>query len=220
VIQVYTHDSIGLGEDGPTHQPVEQLATLRATPNVNVVRPADANETAHAWRFALTQSDGPCALVLSRHSLPILDPDVIPDDAIERGAYVLRESSKGDRPDLILMGSGSEVSLCVDAAEALERDGVATRVVSVPCFDRLVEQDQDYRDSVLPPSCRARVSVEAAATLGWERWVTEDGESIGMTGFGASGPQKALYEHFGFTPEKIAERGRAILERLGAAARG
>ena len=136
VIHVYTHDSIGLGEDGPTHQPIEQLATLRATPNVNVVRPADANETALAWEFALRQEDGPCALVLSRHNLPIIDPGVIPDDAIDRGAYVLRDG--GGEPDLILMGTGSEVSICLDAAEALEGDGISTRVVSMPCFDRFI----------------------------------------------------------------------------------
>jgi transketolase len=220
VIHVYTHDSIGLGEDGPTHQPVEQLATLRATPNINVVRPADANETALAWRFALEQEDGPCALVFSRQNLPILDPDSIPDDAIAHGAYVLRESSTEGDPDLILIATGSEVSLCVDAAEALEDDDVATRVVSMPCCDRFIEQDESYRDSVLPPACRARVSVEAAATLGWDRWVTDDGDSIGMTGFGASGPGPELYEHFGFTPEKVAERGKEVVERLRAGARG
>ncbi len=216
VIHVFTHDSIGLGEDGPTHQPVEQLATLRATPNVNVVRPADANETALAWEFALEQTDGPCALVLSRHGLPILDPEAIPDEAIARGAYVLRQSSNGAEPEVILIGTGSEVSICLDAADVLEGDGTATRVVSMPCFDRFIEQDADYRDSVLPPACRARVSVEAGATIGWERWVTEDGDSIGMTGFGASGPQKELYEHFGFTAENVAERARAVLDRLGA----
>ncbi len=216
VIHVYTHDSIGLGEDGPTHQPIEQLATLRATPNVNVVRPADANETSLAWKFALEQHDGPCALVLSRHGFPILDPDDIPEDAIERGAYVLRDSSKG--PDVILMGTGSEVSICIEAAEALEADGVATRVVSMPCFDRFIEQDDEYREAVLPAACRARVSVEAAATFGWERWVTEDGASIGMHGFGASGPQKELYEHFGFTPEHVAACGRELLEKLGGKA--
>jgi transketolase len=216
VIQVYTHDSIGLGEDGPTHQPVEHLAHLRATPNINVVRPADANETALAWVFALEQHDGPCALVLSRQNLPIQDPDAVPDDAIARGAYTLRESSKGADPDVILMGTGSEVSICIEAAEALESDGLATRVVSVPCFDRFTEQDEGYRESVLPASCRARVSVEAAATFGWERLTTEDGESIGMTGFGASAPQPALYEHFGFTPEHVAERARAVVERLAA----
>ncbi len=214
VIHVYTHDSIGLGEDGPTHQPVEQLATLRATPNVNVVRPADANETALGWKFALEQTDGPCALVLSRHGFPILDPAAIPEDAIERGAYVLRDSS--GNPDLILIGTGSEVSICMDAAEALEADGVSTRVVSMPCFDRFIEQEEEYRETVLPAACRARVSVEAGATLGWDRWVTEDGESIGMTGFGASGPQKALYEHFGFTPEHVAEVGKKLVSRLAA----
>jgi transketolase len=214
VIQVYTHDSIGLGEDGPTHQPVEQLATLRATPNVNVVRPADANETALAWKFALEQVDGPCALVLSRQGLPILDPNDIPDDAISRGAYVLRDSS--DAPQVILIGTGSEVSICLDAADALEGDGVATRVVSMPCFDRFIEQDEGYREQVLPAACRARVSVEAGATIGWERWVTEDGASIGMHGFGASGPQKALYEHFGFTPEHVADCARGVLGNLSS----
>jgi transketolase len=216
VIQVYTHDSIGLGEDGPTHQPVEQLAALRATPNVNVVRPADANETARAWAFALAQTDGPCALVLSRQGLPILDPDAIPADAIDRGAYVLRESSKGDAPDVILIGTGSEVAICLDAAELLEPDGIAAQVVSMPCFDRFAEQEAEYRDTVLPPACRARISVEAGATLGWDRWVTEDGEAIAMHGFGASGPQQDLYEHFGFTPERVAERARAVFERASA----
>jgi transketolase len=219
VIHVYTHDSIGLGEDGPTHQPVEQLTALRATPNVNVVRPADANETAHAWRFALGQTDGPCALVLSRQGLPILDPDAVPDDAIDRGAYVLRGGSR-DEPDVILMGTGSEVSICLDAASELEGDGVATRVVSVPCFDRFLEQDAGYRDTVLPPACRARVSVEAGATLGWDRFVGDHGEAIGMNGFGKSAPADDLYEHFGFTPEHVAERARAVLERTAAGARG
>jgi transketolase len=183
---------------------------------VNVVRPADANETALGWKFALEQHDGPCALVLSRQGLPILDPNDIPDDAIARGAYVLRDSSKG--PDVILIGTGSEVSICLEAAEALENDGLGTRVVSMPCFDRFIEQDDEYRESVLPASCRARVSVEAGATLGWEMWVTEDGASIGMHGFGASGPQKALYEHFGFTPEHVAACAKEVLEKLGAKA--
>ena len=216
VIHVFTHDSIGLGEDGPTHQPVEQLATLRATPNVNVVRPADANETSLGWKFALEQHDGPCALVLSRQNLPILDPGDIPDDAIERGAYVLRDASRD--PDLILMGTGSEVGACLEARDTLEADGVATRVVSMPCFDRFIEQDGDYREEVLPASCRARVSVEAGATLGWDRFVGEDGASIGMNGFGASGPAKDLLEHFGFTPEHIVECGRAVLDKLSAKA--
>ena len=214
-VHVYTHDSIGLGEDGPTHQPVEQLATLRAQPNIYCVRPADANETARAWKFALTQTSTPTALVLSRQGLPIQSPDAVPEDAIDRGAYVLRESSNGE-PDLILIGTGSEVHICVGAAELLEEGGIATRVVSAPCLDSFAEQDQDYRDGVLPPDVRARVSVEAASPLGWSTWVGEDGDSIGMTTFGASAPQPALYEHFGFTPEKIAERARAVVERVSA----
>jgi transketolase len=214
-MHVYTHDSIGLGEDGPTHQPVEQLAVLRAQPNIYAVRPGDANETALAWRFALGQTETPTALVLTRQGVPIADPDDIPADAIERGAYVLRESSN-DEPDLILIGTGSEVHICSGAAELLEEDGIATRVVSAPCLDRFAEQDDDYRDSVLPPGVRARVSVEAASPLGWSTWIGEDGDAIGMTTFGASAPQPALYEHFGFTPEKVAERARAVVERVSA----
>jgi transketolase len=139
----------------------------------------------------------------------------VPGDAIDRGAYVLRESYK-EEPDLILIGTGSELHICTAAADLLEADGVATRVVSAPCLDRFAEQDQEYRDRILPPSVRARVSVEAASTLGWSTWTTEDGESIGMTTFGASAPHTALYEHFGFTPEHVAERGRAVVERLAA----
>ena len=150
-IFVYTHDSIGLGEDGPTHQPVEQLAILRAQPNTCAVRPADANETARAWQFAINRSEGPTALVLSRQGLPILDPDAVPADAVERGAYVLRAGSKADDPDVILIGTGSEVSVCLGAAELLEADGVATRVVSAPCLDQFAEQEAAYRDTVLPP---------------------------------------------------------------------
>src|SRR5688500_11273433 len=214
-ILVYTHDSIGLGEDGPTHQPVEQLATLRAQPNMNCVRPGDPNETALAWRFALRQTETPTALVLTRQGIPTFNPDDIPDDAIERGAYVLRDASNGE-PDLILMGTGSEVHICVGAADLLEEDGMSVRVVSAPCLDTFAAQDQDYRDSVLPRRVRARVSVEAASPLGWSTWVGEDGEAIGMTTFGASAPQPALYEHFGFTPEKVAERARAVVERVSA----
>jgi transketolase len=214
-IFVYTHDSIGLGEDGPTHQPIEQLAILRATPNTYAVRPAGGNETALAWRFAIGQTETPVALVLSRQGLPVWNPSAVPADAIDRGAYVLRESYK-DEPDLILIGTGSEVHICTAAADLLEPDGIATRVVSAPCLDRFAEQDQEYRDGVLPPSVRARVSVEAASELGWTTWTTEDGEAIGMTTFGASAPHTDLYEHFGFTPQRVAERGKAVVERLAA----
>jgi transketolase len=212
-IFVFTHDSIGLGEDGPTHQPVEQLLGLRAIPNVNVVRPAGANETALAWRFAIEQTETPTCMALSRQGLPTWNPAGVPRDAIHRGAYVLRASYKDPEPDLILLASGSEVHLCNAAADLLEADGVATRVVSVPCMDRFAEQDRGYRDSVLPPSCRARLAVEAASPLSWHRWVGEDGDVLGMEGFGASAPQKVLYEHFGFTPQNIAARARAVAGR-------
>jgi transketolase len=207
---VYTHDSIGLGEDGPTHQPIEQLAALRATPNVDVVRPAGGNETALAWRHALRQTDRPTVMALSRQGLPSWNPSGVPRDAIERGAYVLRQSYTPGEPDLILIASGSEVHICTAAADLLEADGIATRVVSAPCLDRFAEQDQSYRDEVLPPACRARVSVEAAATFGWDRWVGDAGMAVGLDRFGASGPQKDLYEHFGFTPEAIADHGRKV----------
>jgi transketolase len=217
-IYVFTHDSIGLGEDGPTHQPIEQLAHLRAIPNLYMVRPAGANETALAWRFAIEQTSAPVAFALSRQGLPVWSPSGVPDDAIHRGAYVLRDSFKEGDPDLILIGTGSEVHICTEAADLLEADGIATRVVSAPCLERFTEQDADYRDAVLPPSVRARVSVEAASTFGWAQWTTDDGDQVGMTGFGASAPQPALYEHFGFTADNVAARGRAVLERLGARA--
>jgi len=217
-IYVFTHDSIGLGEDGPTHQPIEQLAHLRATPNLYMVRPAGANETALAWRFAIERTDAPVAFALSRQGLPVWNPSGVPDDAIHRGAYVLRDSFKDGDPDVILIGTGSEVHICTGAADLLEADGIATRVVSAPCLERFREQDDDYRDAVLPSSVRARVSVEAAATFGWSEWTTDDGDQVGMTTFGASAPQKDLYEHFGFTPENVAARAKAVVERLGARA--
>jgi transketolase len=209
---VFTHDSIGVGEDGPTHQPIEQLVTLRATPNLDVVRPAGFNETALAWRHALRQTDRPTALALSRQGLPVWDPAEIPDDAIERGAYVLRDSEGGE-PELVLMASGSEVHIANDAGKLLEADGVRVRLVSMPCLDRFAEQDEAYRDSVLPPAVRARVAVEAASPIGWHRWVGDLGDVVAMEGFGASAPAKVLYEHFGFTAEAIAERARAVLAR-------
>jgi transketolase len=210
---VFTHDSIGVGEDGPTHQPIEQLVTLRATPNIDVVRPAGFNETALAWRHALRQTDRPTVLALSRQGLPVWDPAAIPDDAIERGAYVLHESAGGD-PRLVLMGTGSEVHIAHDAAKLLEADGIRVRLVSMPCLDRFAEQDRSYRDSVIPPGVRARVAVEAASPIGWHRWVGDDGDVVAMEGFGASAPAKALYKHFGFTGEAVAERARAVLRRV------
>jgi transketolase len=212
---VFTHDSIGLGEDGPTHQPIEQLAMLRAVPNLDVVRPAGFNETALAWRHAVRQTDRPTAIALSRQGLPVWDPASVPDDAIERGAYVLRDFADGD-PELILMGTGSEVHLAHEAAKLLDAEGVRVWLVSMPCLDRFAEQDQAYRDSVLPPGARARVAVEAAGPVGWHRWVGEAGDVVAMEGFGASAPAKALYERFGFSGEAIAGRARAVLERTRA----
>jgi transketolase len=215
-IFIFTHDSIGLGEDGPTHQPIEQLAMLRAQPNIDVVRPAGANETAQAYRFALKQTETPTVIVLSRQGLPVWRPAGVPKTAIERGAYVLRESYKGrdELPDLILIASGSEVHLCNRAAALLEDEGIATRLVSMPCMDRFAEQDRSYRDRILPPAARARVCVEALSPLGWHRWAGSDGEVIGMTTFGASAPAKDLFTHFGFTPERVADTGRAVVDRL------
>jgi transketolase len=210
-IWIWTHDSIGLGEDGPTHQPVEQLCALRAIPRLNVLRPADANETALCWRFALRQTEAPSAFALSRQNLPVLDPDSVPDDAIERGAYVLRDAGDG-KPDLILIGTGSEVSLCLEAQGLLDDLGV--RVVSMPCMDTFTQQDDEYRDSVLPPDVRARVAVEAASPMGWDRWIGPDGAFLGMTTFGESGPAGDVYEHFGITAEAAADLGRSIVGRL------
>ncbi len=209
-IWVYTHDSIGLGEDGPTHQPIEQLAGLRAIPRLNVVRPADANETALAWRFALREAEAPTAFALSRQNLPILDPEAIPDDAIERGAYVLRDAAGGE-PELILIGTGSEVSLCLEAADQLQ--GARVRVVSMPCMDTFARSEPGYRDRVLPPGCRARIGVEAASPFGWDRWIGADGSFVGMETFGESGPAKEVYEHFGITAQRVAELGREMIGR-------
>jgi transketolase len=209
-IWIWTHDSIGLGEDGPTHQPVEHLCALRAIPRLNVLRPADANETALCWRFALRQTEAPSAFALSRQNLPVIDPDSIPDDAIERGAYVLRDAGDG-QPDLILIGTGSEVPLCLEAADKL--DDLAVRVVSMPCMDTFTEQDKEYQDSVLPPSVRARVAVEAASPMGWDKWIGPDGAFLGMTTFGESGPAGDVYEHFGITADAAAELGRSIAGR-------
>jgi transketolase len=215
-IFIFTHDSIGLGEDGPTHQPIEQLAMLRAQPNINVVRPAGANETALAYRFALRSTETPTVIALSRQGLPVWRPSAVPKTAIERGAYVLRESYKGrnELPDLILVASGSEVHLCNRAAALLEDEGIATRLVSMPCMDTFAAQDRGYRDKILPPGARARVCVEALSTLGWHQWAGSDGEVIGMTTFGASAPAKDLFNHFGFTPDRVAATGRAVVDRL------
>jgi transketolase len=214
-IFAFTHDSIGLGEDGPTHQPIEQLAGLRAMPVLRVIRPAGANETALAWRHAVASADHPSALVFSRQGIPTWNPAAVPNDAIERGAYVLRDSFlEPEPPDLILISTGTEVHICARAADLLEADGIATRVVSMPCMENFAAQDSAYRETVLPSSVRARVSVEAASTMGWHRWVGDAGETIGMQTFGASAPAGALYKHFGFTPEQVAMTAREVISRV------
>jgi transketolase len=208
-IFVFTHDSILMGEDGPTHQPIEQLAALRAIPNLEVIRPADYRETFLAWHWLLGRSSVPTALVLTRQKIPVLDPAAIPDDAVERGAYVHREPD-GD-PELILIGTGSEVSLSLDAADLLADDGIAARVVSMPSSERFAAQSAEYRDSVLPPSITARLSVEAASPFGWARWVGDRGASMAIDRFGASAPGPVVAEHFGFTPVTVAARARELL---------
>jgi transketolase len=223
---VWTHDSIGLGSDGPTHQPVEHIAALRAMPNLSVIRPADGNETVLAWQHAINSMDHPSALILSRQDLPVLEPASVPADAVERGAYVLRgpgasgagagDSTAAADPDLILVATGSEVQVALAAADVLEAEGINTSVVSMPCMDHFAGQPDAYRDQVLPPAVRARVSIEAAATFGWHRWVGELGEVIGMESFGASGTIEQLYPHFGFTSERLAEAGRAAVKRAAA----
>jgi transketolase len=214
-IFVYTHDSIGLGEDGPTHQPIEHLAALRAVPGLSVIRPAGANETALAWRYAINATDHPSVLVFSRQGIPTWNPAAVPADALERGAYVLRDSYREpDPPELILVATGTEVHICARTADLLEAEGIATRVVSMPCVENFAAQDGEYRQQVLPDSCRARVSVEAASTFGWQRWVGDLGEAIGIDTFGASAPAGVLYKHFGFTPERVADAGREVVERV------
>ncbi len=205
VVFVFTHDSVFLGEDGPTHQPIEQLATLRATPEMVTMRPADAIETREAWRFALAH-DGPAALVLTRQKVPFLGER---DAPVDRGAYVI-VGDKSALPDLILIATGSEVSLAIDAAKILEAQGTQTRVVSMPSMELFAAQTQAYRDSILPPSVEARVSIEAAATFGWARWVGERGYSIGIDRYGASAPAAAIANALGFTPEAVA----AVASRL------
>jgi transketolase len=211
VIDVWTHDSVGLGEDGPTHQPVEHYAALRAIPNLWFVRPGDANETAAAWALAVERRGGPVALALTRQKLPVLPGTAqLAREGVSRGGYVLREAD-GGTPQLILIGTGSELQLAFAAADVLEADGIATRVVSLPCWERFDAQDQAYRDAVLPPSVRKRVSVEIGVSFGWERWVGDEGAIVGLDHFGASAPAGTIFEHFGFTPERVADVGRRVV---------
>jgi transketolase len=213
VIHLFTHDSIGLGEDGPTHQPVEHLAGLRAIPGLDVIRPADANEVSEAWRAALDRTHQPVALVLTRQDVPIIDRSRYASaEGLRRGGYVLADPEDGD-PEVILIATGSEVALAVAAHERLIADGVRSRVVSLPCWELFDRQEQSYREQVLPPEITARVSVEEASTLGWERFVGTEGAAIGMHTFGSSAPLKDVQSEFGFTPDKVAEKAKEVLGR-------
>lgn len=209
-IFVFTHDSIGLGEDGPTHQPIEHLAALRATPNVSVFRPADANEVAYCWKAAIKKDDGPSVMVLTRQNIPTLDRSVYnAASETEKGAYILKEADNGS-PDLILMATGSEVELIVDAAGQLEEKGIATRIVSMPCIDLFEEQDDNYKESVFPSEVTARISVEASSPYGWHKYTGTKGIVMGIDRFGESAPYEEVYDHLGLTVEKVVENGLSL----------
>ncbi len=203
---VFTHDSIGLGEDGPTHQPVEHLAALRAIPNVQVLRPADANEVSHCWKSAICKTDGPSVLVLTRQALPTIDRSIYEKaNGAEKGAYVLRKE-KSEKPDVIFIATGSEVYTSLQASVILEKEDISVRVVSAPSLELFQKQDEQYRETVLPADCRKRVSIEAGSTFGWHKWVGSEGLTIGLDRFGLSAPYEQVFDHFNITPEKIAER--------------
>jgi len=211
VLQIFTHDSIGVGEDGPTHQPIEQLAALRAVPGLLTIRPADANEVAEAWRVMLGTPHQPCCLVVTRQPIPTFDRTrYAPASGLARGAYVLADPPEGE-PAIILMGTGSEVQLCISAFEALTKEGIKARVVSMPSWELFERQDESYREAVLPPEITARLAVEQAATIGWDRYIGARGAMIGMHTFGASAPLKALLGKFGFTPERVAAKAKAMI---------
>jgi transketolase len=212
-IYVFTHDSIGLGEDGPTHQPIEQLASLRSVINLKVIRPADPNETAQAWKLAVEQKDGPVAIVLTRQKVPTIDQGKYASARnLSRGGYILSEAANG-APEAILIGTGSEVQLALKAQELLGKSGIQARVVSMPCTELFDMQPDEYKESVLPSSITARVAVEAGVKFGWERYIGALGEFVGMSGYGASGPGADVMKHFGFTAEHVVERTKASLSR-------
>jgi transketolase len=213
VIYVFTHDSIALGEDGTTHQPVEQLANLRAVPRLVVIRPCDANETAYAWRFAIESRDRPVALILTRQDVPTLDRSRYAAAAeLKRGAYILAEASNG-RPEIVLIATGSEVDLIVEAQRELEKQNIQARLVSMPSWELFDAQTEEYRGSVFPPSIRTRLAVEAGATQGWHRYVGDYGDVIGLDHFGASAPASVLMREYGFTVENVCKRALALLKK-------
>ena len=209
VIYVMTHDSIGLGEDGPTHQPIEHLAALRAVPNLNVMRPADSVECAECWELALLAKDTPTILALTRQGVPLLRTISTKENLSAKGAYVLIEPKAGR--DVTLIGTGSELSLAVEAARSLEGDGIKAAVVSMPCFELFAAQDESYRNAVLGSA--PRVAVEAAVEFGWDKWLGPDGTFVGMRGFGASAPAQDLYKHFGITTDAVAAAARDLVRK-------
>jgi transketolase len=211
VVWVWTHDSVGLGEDGPTHQPIEHYAALRAIPCLWVVRPGDANETTEAWRVALEREDGPVALLLSRQNVAVLDRDqVAPAEGVRRGGYVLWDSAA--EPQLILIATGTEVGPTLEAARTLADEGAHVRVVSMPCMELFEAQPSDYREQVLPASVHARLAVEPGASMSWWKWVGSDGDVLGLDRFGASAPGATVLKELGFSVENIAARARSLLE--------
>jgi transketolase len=213
VIYVWTHDSIGLGEDGPTHQPVEHLLSLRAMPGMTIIRPADANEAAEAWRAAMNHRQGPVGLVLTRQKVPVIDRNQYASArGLTNGAYVLAEAS-GKKPRLILIATGSEVAVALEAREALEQDGVPTRVVSMPSWELFEKQPREYREEVLPPTIRARLSIEAGATLGWTKYVGDEGASIGLDRYGASAPGEVAMTKLGFSADNVVKHAKALLKK-------
>jgi transketolase len=214
VVWVWTHDSVGLGEDGPTHQPVEHYAALRALPNLWLIRPADANETSFAWKVALEREEGPVAILLTRQDVPVLDPSEVADaSGLERGAYVLWEANGNGVPDLLLLATGSEVSVALEAGRRLADEGLAVRVVSMPCLELFEAQAPEYRDEVLPPDADARLAVEAGVSLGWHRWVGDRGDVVSIERFGASAPGATVLEKLGINPDNVVSRAQALLER-------
>jgi len=209
---VFTHDSIGLGEDGTTHQPVEQLISLRSIPNLVVIRPADANETAQAWRVAIERKDGPVAIVLTRQNLPVIDQEKYTKATeLEKGAYILADTE--NEPDIILIGTGSEVALLMEAREKLAAESIAARVVSMPSWELFDKQDAAYKEKLFPKGNKKRLAVEAGSTLGWHKYVTDDGDVIGMMGFGESAPAEDLYREFGFTVDNVVLRAKAVINQ-------
>jgi transketolase len=211
VIYVMTHDSIAVGEDGPTHQPIEHLASLRAMPDLHIIRPADANEVAFAWRAAMERTEGPTMLVLTRQGLPIFDRNEMASaEELYKGAYVLSREKSG-AADIILMASGSEVSLIMEAQETLAKEGIDARVVSMPCWELFLKQPQEYHDEVIPPEVKARLAVEAGVPLGWHQWVGDGGDIIGINKFGASAPASENYKQYGFTVENVTQRAKKLI---------